>query len=212
MGSEAFQYRIARVWLKKPLSIEEILEKLSVKPLLMGALNFTGIRGQLRILVRIRSGTAVAARKLDIFADTNVDKGLQNAVEGLLPVFTRKELAEEGRAIIEKQRDEDDLELWERDKNQLMHIVLDLCDHPFLRKERDRRITREIGFPAYFEWVSKGRDPEDRITELSRKMTGQIVRELADGLMSFPPSGDPCPAKDERYCRKGRKRTGQDDL
>lgn len=195
MESDTFQYRIARVWLKKSLSIEEILESLDVEPLLRGTVNFIGIRGKMRVLVRIRSGTADAARKLDIYADRNVDKELKNTMEQSLPIFTQKDLAEEGRAIIEKQRDEDESELWEKAKNQLMRIVLDLCDHPILRKERDRRITRKIGFPAYFTWVSAGRDAEDRIAELSRKITGEIVRELADELISLSPSGNPTTAE-----------------
>jgi hypothetical protein len=190
MGSGRFQYLIARVWLKKSLSIDEILGSLGVKRLLSGAVNFSGARGETRLLVRIRSGTAHAARKLDIYADTNVVKELKSTVEQLLPIFTLKDLAEEGSAIIEKQQDEDESELWDKAKNQLMRVVLDLCDHPLLRKERDRRISRKIGFPAYFAWVSTGRDVDGNIVELSRRITGEIIKELADELMSFSPPGD----------------------
>lgn len=182
MGSDRFRYRIARIWLKRCLSIEEILEKLDVRPLIKGNTYFTGTRGTVGILACIRSGNAQAVRKLDIYADQNVGGEFTSIIERTLPIFTQKELAEDGKSILQKQQDEDESELWEKAKGGLIRVIVDLCDHPIFKKERDRRIAKEVGFPAYFAWVSAGRDTEDHIGELSRRISGEIVRELADEI------------------------------
>lgn len=195
MTDEKFHFHVVQVWLKEPLTMEEILEKLGIKPLLKGNTNLTGTRGKRKLLIRILAGTMAAARQLDIFTDSRFEKRLRNTVQKALPALMPDDLATQGRAILEKQREEEESELWARAKHELVQMLFDLRQHTQFVKEVDRRIAREIGSAAYHCWTATGRDQEDHVGALSRRYSYDIVRELAEAMVDFDKKEDCCKEK-----------------
>lgn len=183
MGDDKFQFHVAQVWLKKPFTTEEILEKLRITPSLKGNTNITGMRGKTKLHIRILSGNTNSARQLDIYAD-RPDKRLNITIQKVLPVLMPDDLATQGRAILEKQREEEESELWEKAKTELTQVLFDLCRHPKFVREVDRRITREIGSPAYHCWAAAGKDQDDHVGALSRTYSYDILRELTEAMAS----------------------------
>lgn len=190
MKNDKFQYHVAQVFLKDPLPIEEILEKLGIIPLLKGCTSFIGSWGKVKLMICIATGTPNTAWHLEIYADIQPDKKLQKTIQTALPVFTPEDFDTEVRTLLKKEREKNDAELWEKTKQPLIHMIFQVCGHPSFVKEIDRRIMREIGSPAYHSWAAAGRDPEDHVGALSRKLSCDIIRELGEEMTSFEISQD----------------------
>jgi len=190
MKNDKFQHHVAQVFLKNPLPIEEILEKLGIEPLLKGCTSFIGIWGNVKLMICIATGTPNAAWHLEIHGDIQPDEKLQKTIQNALPVFTPEDFETEVRTLLKKEQEKDDAELWEKTKKPLMHMIFQICGHPNFVKEVDRRIMKEIGSPAYHSWAAAGRDPEDHVGALSRRLSYDIIRELAEGMAGFEISQD----------------------